>query len=152
MADNTFSLSLERVQDYEFKVDFGMPGVDPLLTDESEPLGKGQGPNPSRMLGAAVGNCLSASLLFCVQKSRLEVASLKTEVEGALERNEAGRIRIKEFNVTITIDVAGATPERAKRCLELFEDFCTVTASVRRGVPVHVRVLDADGNLLHESD
>jgi hypothetical protein len=31
---------------------------------------------------------------------------------------------------------------RFDRCGELFEDFCVVTASVRRGIPVHVRLAE----------
>jgi organic hydroperoxide reductase OsmC/OhrA len=34
----------------------------------------------------------------------------------------------------------GTDPARAKRCLELFEDFCIVTQSVREGIDVQVEV------------
>jgi hypothetical protein len=33
-----------------------------------------------------------------------------------------------------------------QRCVEQFEDFCVVTQSVRAGIPVSVRVVDAAGN------
>ena len=39
---------------------------------------------------------------------------------------------------------------RLKRCLDLFEDFCVVTASVRQGIPVSVEVLDENGASLLE--
>ena len=41
----------------------------PVLTgDEPAPLGTGQGPSPVQLLCAAVGNCLSDSLLFALRK------------------------------------------------------------------------------------
>jgi hypothetical protein len=37
------------------------------------------------------------------------------------------------------------------RCAQQFEDSCVVTESVRRGIPVRVRVLDRDGLTVHEA-
>ncbi len=144
----TFSLHLERVQNYEFQTRFDWEHLPPITLDEPEPLGEQKGPNASRMVGAAVGNCLSASLLFCLQKGKAEVRSLKTDVIGHMTRNEKGRLRLGSFEVTITIDVKGEQP-RISRCLELFEDYCVVTASIRRGIPVSVRVVDGNGNELY---
>jgi organic hydroperoxide reductase OsmC/OhrA len=111
-----------------------------VLLDEPPPLGRGGGPNPTRMLGVAVGACLSASLLFCLGKARVDVAAFETTVEGTVARNDEGRLRISELRVTLSPAVREADRERMQRCLGLFEDFCTVTASVRRGVPIHVEV------------
>ena len=147
----TFSLHLERTQNYEFRTVFDWEHVAPLTLDEPEPLGERRGPNASRLVGAAVGNCLSASLLFCLQKGKTEVHSLKTDVIGHMTRNEKGRLRLGSFEVTITIDVSGDQPARVSRCLELFEDYCVVTATIRKAIPVHVRVVDGDGNLLFEA-
>ena len=61
-----FTFTLEQQDDYAFLIRFDTPGAAPLLSDEPEPLGRGTGPNPSRLLAAAVANCLSASLLFAL--------------------------------------------------------------------------------------
>ena len=152
MADHTqLSMTLERLQDYEFKTTFDW-NVNTLLLDEPEPLGGGKGPNASRLIGAAVGNCLSASLLFCLDKAKQNVKSLTTEVKGTLRRNERKRLRLASFDVHITIDVDAAEPERVTRCIDLFEDYCVVTASVRKGVDVNVVVSDAAGNELYRSE
>jgi len=152
MADHTqLSLTLERLQDYEFKTTFDWD-VKTLLLDEPEPIGGGKGPNASRLVGAAVGNCLSASLLFCLDKAKQTVKSLKTEVKGTLRRNERKRLRLGSFDVHITIDIEASEPARVTRCIELFEDYCVVTASVRKGVEVNVVVSDAAGRELYRSE
>jgi uncharacterized OsmC-like protein len=85
---SVFVTHLNRVRDYQFKVKFDLPGMPELLADESEPLGKNAGPNPSRLLSAAVGGCLSSSLLFCLSKERIAVNDLKTSVETVIQRSE----------------------------------------------------------------
>jgi len=57
-----------------------------------------------------------------------------------LARNEGGRWRIREINVLISPDVSEGDRGRLKRCVELFEDFCIVSQSVRQGIPVNVEV------------
>ncbi len=142
-----FRVTLEQLQAFEFKVKFDWD-VANLALDEPPPLGASHGPNASRLLAAAVGNCLSASLLFCLQKSRVPVTGLTATVSGKTTRNEQGRMRLSQFDVSITLP--GADDARRERCLALFEDYCVVTQSVRQGIPVHVRVVDADGRVLHE--
>ncbi len=134
----TVALELER--DYRFDVDFGNERWPSLLMDEPEPLGAGDGPNASRVLAAAVGNCLSASLLFCLRKARIEVGGLRTTVTATMDRNERGRLRVAAMRVRIEPEVAPEDVPRMDRCLQLFEDFCVVTASVRGGIDVGVEV------------
>lgn len=150
MSDS-FTLQLRRLEDYRFEADFG-DDIPPLQVDEPPPLGAGAGPNPSRLLAVAVGNCLAASLLFCLGKSRVEVQEMRAEVRGELRRNERQRLRIGRLEVDLHLAVSEEDAPRLKRCLGLFEDFCVVTATVRQGVPVQVRVLDQSGTLLHEDE
>lgn len=149
MSD-TFEVTLDRIEDYRFRTDFG-GGLPELVLDEPPPLGANRGPNPARLLAAAVGDCLSASLVFCLSKSRVDVAGLRTRVTGTYRRNERNRLRIGRLEVVLEIDVPGADPGKLGRCLEGFEDFCVVTASVRQGIEVAVRVLDPAGKELFAS-
>jgi uncharacterized OsmC-like protein len=138
---------MEQIEDFEFKVKFDWDNVPELTMDEPEPIGQRKGPNASRLLAAAVGNCLTASLLFCLQKSRVELTGLKTTVKGTRIRNEQKRLRIGGLDVSITVEGL-ADPTKAQRCLELYEDFCLVTASVRDGLRVNVEVVDESGKKL----
>lgn len=150
MSD-VFEVRLQRLDGFRFSVDFEAEGVPPLQVDEPPPLGRGAGPNPARLLAAAVGDCLAASLLFCLSKSRVEVGGLSARVQGTYVRNERGRLRIGGLAVELALDAPGADAAKLARCLASFEDFCVVTASVRPGVPVTVRVVDGAGALLHEA-
>lgn len=135
-----FAITLTLDEGYAFNVDFGDANVGSFVVDEVPPLGRGRGPNPARLLAAAIGSCLGASLLFCLRKARIEPAGLRTTVEGTLVRNERGRLRIGKIRVGLAPELSADQRERMGRCAELFEDFCIVTESVRQGVEVDVEV------------
>lgn len=83
-----------------------------------------------------------------MRKFKQAPGTLRAEVSGELNRNERGRVRIGRYNVTIHLaDEAGAI-QHFDRCLSQFEDFCVVTESVRHGIPVSVRVVDAGGTVV----
>ena len=135
-----FAVTLTLQQGYQFDVDFQHGSIPRLVVDEHPPLGKGAGPNPVRMLATAVAHCLGSSLLFCLRKARIEPTGLRTTVHGTMVRNEAGRLRIGELRVVLDPSFELGDRERIGRCLELFEDFCIVTGSVRQGIDVHVEL------------
>lgn len=140
MADQSFKLTLTRRDGYEFVVRFDPETIPELTVDEPPPLGGGAGPNPTALLGAAVGSCLGASLLFCLQKSRVAVAGMETQVRGTVERNEEGRLRVSRIEVRLAPEMEDADGARVMRCVDLFEKFCTVTQSVRQGIDIDVVV------------
>ncbi len=137
-------VSLEQKEDFHFAVRFG-DGVPLLHTDEHPPLGKGAGPSPDQLLAAAVGNCMSTSLLFALRKFKQSPEPIRTEVEAAPGRNEANRLRIQSIAVRITLGVPAASLQHLDRALSQFEAFCTVGESVRQGIPVDVEVYDSAG-------
>lgn len=139
-ADESFSVTMDLQDGFRFLVDFEQDGVPDLLMDEPEPLGDGTGPNAARVLAAAIGNCLSASALYCLRRARIEVHGIHTTVSGTLARNDAGRMRVSGMRVLIEPAVEESEQPRMRRCLELFEDFCVVTQSVRAGIDVEVDV------------
>jgi len=145
-----FTLHLEQVEDFEFRVRFDWPDVPDLLLDEPAPLGGQAGPNAARLIAAGVANCLSASLLFCLQKSRHTPDSVSATVTGSIGRNDQGRLRLVGLDVELTLAGIPGDRSRLARCFSLFEDYCVVTQAVRDGIPVGVRVLDEAGTLLHE--
>lgn len=143
--DDQFTITLQQQAGYRFEVDFGQPGVPPLQTDEPPPLGHAEGPNPARLLAAAVANCLAASLTFALRKFHNEPGPLQVQATGRYARNEQGRMRIGGMQVTLRLAEPAASLKMAERALAQFEDFCVVTQSVRAGFPVEVEIFDSAG-------
>lgn len=143
----TVSVTITQKQDYQFLVDFGaaMPA---LLTDEPAPLGQGEGPAPSHMLAAAVANCLSASLLFSLQKFKQDAGGISTTASCIVDRNESKRLRIVRIDVTIQLGKEGAQFDHLDRVLSQFGEFCTVSQSVQAGIPINISVTDGKGRRL----
>jgi uncharacterized OsmC-like protein len=123
---------------YRFKAEFDAAGIPDIVVDELAPVGEGTGPNPTRLLSVAVGHCLSSSLIYCLQKARVKIKNIKTTVRANVERNQQGYKRIKDIEVKIELDVDEEDKARVRRCVEIFENYCTVTESVKRGISVNV--------------
>ncbi|WP_267222232.1 OsmC family protein [Dyella silvae] len=147
-AEQTVEITLEQIADYEFKVRFDDTAIPDLITDETSPLGHDGGPNPSRLLAAAVANCLSASLLFALRKYKNAPGTIGAKAKATLARNEHGRWRITHISVDLQLADKAELLDHLDRVLAQFEDFCIVTQSVRQGISVDVSVRDGDGNTL----
>jgi uncharacterized OsmC-like protein len=137
-------VSLTQTQDYRFAVDFGegRPGV---VTDEGPPLGSGSGPSPLHLLLAAVADCMASSLLFALRKYHDEGGTIRAEAMGRVGRSARGRLRVESIELALHLGVPASRVAHLERIVAQFEDFCTVGQSVRRGIPVTVRLYDADG-------
>lgn len=134
-----FALHVEQVKGFDFRVRFDNERYPELRMDEPPPLGHDAAPNPARILAAAIGDCLSASLVFCLQRRGVVVEGLRSEVHVQLVRNENKRLRIGA--VEVSIHPQGPIPDDVMdACLKTFEDFCVVTQSVRDGIDVKVDV------------
>lgn len=138
--EGTFEVSLHLVDGYRFDVAPPAGGGEGFSIDESQPLGSGHFATPSQTLASAMASCLASSFLFCARKGRIDVRSLRVRAKGTFVRNARKRLRIGALHIELFPVVAPGDEQRMERCLELFEDFCVVTQSVRTGIPVVVGV------------
>ena len=135
-----FTIDLERLENYKFKVKFDNESMGEIITDETRGVGgDGEGPNPSRLLAASTANCLMASLIFCLKKKKVELNDLKGEVTATVERVDK-RLRITGLDVNIHPDIDEDDKDKLEKCLDIFEDYCVVTQSIRNGIDVNVDV------------
>jgi len=129
---------------YRFLIDFA-PAAASLLADEAAPLGEGVGRTPGQLLAAAVANCLGASLLFALKKFKQDPSGLRAAATIRTGRNAENRLRVEEIRVDIALGRPGGEIEHLARILDQFENFCTVSQSVRAGIPIAVTVTDVGG-------
>jgi uncharacterized OsmC-like protein len=54
--------------------------------------------------------------------------------------NEQGYLRIKNLDVQMHLCVDEKNKSSVSRCLKVFENYCTVTQSVRKGITVTVNI------------
>ncbi|NIP34235.1 MAG: OsmC family protein [Thermoplasmata archaeon] len=144
-----FDFEMEWVDHLSFNVKWDFYDSPDLFLDEPPSMGgSGKGPNAARLAVAAVANCLSASLAFCLTKSRVGMEGMRVRCHGVLTRNERGRLRLAAVRIEPLVRMPADETAKLKRCLGIFEDFCIVTESVRKGIPVDVQVyrVDESGN------
>jgi uncharacterized OsmC-like protein len=140
-------VTVTRQEKYRFLVDFG-ENLPQTVGDEPPPLGEGAGPSPERLLGAAMANCLCSSLVFAINKFKGDPGRVTATATCETGRNEKNRLRVTGIKVDIAL---GADPDalpHLDRALAQFEEFCTVSQSVRAGIPFSVSVQGPDGRAL----
>nr|WP_295743648.1 OsmC family protein [uncultured Acidocella sp.] len=138
------TVTVTRQQDFQFLVEFG-PQYATMIADEPAPVGEDMGPSPQHLLAASIANCLCASLTFACRKYHEDPGEFSASVTCEIGRNAAKRLRVTRIDVAITLNGDPAAVPHLNRALASFEDFCTVTESVRAGIEVNVQVLGPDG-------
>jgi uncharacterized OsmC-like protein len=132
---------LTQRESYEFTCTFPGTSLPALELDESEPTGKGRGPNPVRMLSAAIGHCLSSTLYNSLVRAHVPSTPIRTRVAAEVGRNARGRLRVLALQVRIeAAPLQDSDRERFDRCVAIFEDYCTVTGAVREGMRISTEV------------
>ena len=128
--------------DMIFKCDMGNMKLKDCYIDETNVNELDMlGPNPTRLLANAILGCLSASFIFCLKKRNLTIDDLTAEAEVTIGRKEKGFLRITKIEVNITPKIDNPeVRKRADHCKKMFENYCTVTASVREGINVEVNL------------
>ncbi len=142
MSENDLKtkVKVELEKEMIFKWDLGLPLINSLYIDETHHKKEEKiGPDPSKLLASAILGCLSASFVFCLKKKNLTLDDFKGEAEIVLIRNEKNLLRVKELNVELR--PMSSDPDVLKRieqCKKFFEQYCTITESVRAGIEVNV--------------
>jgi uncharacterized OsmC-like protein len=141
-AERHFGVNIEFIEGFKFKSQAFEGDVQhgaAVITDEPDPVGSNAGPSTPAMLAMSVGHCLSASLVETLRHAGIHVVSLTTEAISVVAPNEQGLPRIKKINVVIRPVLPKASPN-IKRCIDVFENYCTVCQSIRPAIPVRVEV------------
>ena len=137
-----FDVELQHLDHYRFlsqASEESMLHGSPYISDEPDPVGDASGPATPALLASAIGHCLSASLLETLKKSRIEVLGFKTKATSVVEPNSEGLPRIKCVEVILEPHIEEYV-ERTKQCEAVFEQHCTVCASLKTAIDIVVKV------------
>jgi uncharacterized OsmC-like protein len=146
MAD-THMVVLKQIADYRFETEFGA-GLPKLTSDEPSPIGSGLGPEPVQLLLAAVGSCMSSSFHFAMTKFHELSGNITTTATATIDRDENRHPRVQAIDIAIHFPAEAGTISHLQRILDQFEQFCTVAASIGRGIPIHVSVIDGTATVV----
>ncbi|MEM2572987.1 MAG: OsmC family protein [Candidatus Jordarchaeales archaeon] len=117
----------------KFKFEAKIDGFPSLLMDEPREIGgDASGLSPLDLLAASIGGCLSAALMFCFRKARLSPKAVVVR--------ENGYLRVKNVDVELNVELDSETAKKAEQCLSIFRNYCIVTESVIRGIPVNLEI------------
>ena len=146
--ENT-KVSINLESDMIFKLQNAYKDLDSLLIDETlEDQKEKVGPDAASLLGLAVISCLSASLLFCLNKRNLTLDDLQAKADISFKEPKKGYKRVASIDVKMIPKTSN--PEvlkRLKQCIKeikdghmFFEESCIITPSVREGINVEVKI------------
>ncbi len=142
-------VDLKLEKDLIFKVNLGYEKIKELFIDETiDDRSKVWGPDAAQLLAMAVLGCLNASFIFCLNKRNLTIDDLEAHAEVSFKKNDKGYIRVKKIDVNIIPKTNNpATLKRINQCIKkmkddkmFFEESCIITASVREGIDVDVKI------------
>ena len=140
--ERRFTVNMKHESGYRFVSQAGEDGVlhgKPYVSDEPDPVGEASGPATPALLGSAIGHCLSASLLEALRCAGIDVPGFEADVTAVVIPNEDGFPRIDHVDVLLRPSVSKTTGEAAG-CAGIFENRCTVSSSLKKGIDIRVKV------------
>jgi uncharacterized OsmC-like protein len=139
-----FRITMKKTGPMKFEALLDKDNYPNLLFDEPPHAGgNDEAPSATRYLTSAILNCLSASLTFCLQKSRIPLDALDSEAVCTTARNEEGYLRITRIDVKLRPhwnDWSDQMKKTLERCRKIFVNYCIVSASVKEGIEINVEV------------
>jgi organic hydroperoxide reductase OsmC/OhrA len=100
--------------------------------------GKGRFPCPDELFFSAVGGCLLTTFLYFKERLKLNLRGLQVSVRGTVDSVGPKGYRIKDIEATFHVEVDEEEKLKAEECTELARDYCHLTRSLERGIPIEV--------------
>ncbi len=75
-----------------------------------------------------------------MQRAGVKTSGVTADVHVEIVRTDEKRLRIGKLGVQLHPGVSGEAVAALERCTSIFEDYCIVTQSVRKGIDVEVHV------------
>lgn len=141
-SERRFGVHLTHLERYRFEsqaAEDGRPHGATFTSDEPDPVGDASAPATPALLAAALGHCLSASLMETMRHAHLPVVGFEADAVAVVAPNDEGLPRVDRVDVVLRPQLSSPSA-RQERSADVFEKHCTVTSSVRTGIQVNVEV------------
>ncbi|MBD3195263.1 MAG: hypothetical protein GF317_09420 [Candidatus Lokiarchaeota archaeon] len=103
--------------------------------------GSDKGPSSVEYLLMGIGGCLGSSLSFCLQKKSVKVDEMIINLDGKLKHTGPKmRLRLVKVDCNIFLSVKEGNQEDTEICEEQFREFCVITESIMKGIPITVNI------------
>ena len=140
--ERRFDISMKYLDRYRFVTQASedkKPHGLPYVSDEPDPVGDASGPATPALLATAVAHCLSASLLETSRRAHLKIVNIETEATAIVIPNAEGNPRISRVEVILKPLLTIDNPRR-QRCEDIFQNYCTVSSSLKPAIDIKVSV------------
>lgn len=140
--------NLKITLDYSEKLHFtaSARNFEDIHVDEPESFhGSNLGPSSVEYILIGIGGCLGSSLIYCLQKKKVQVDELSLIVEGIIKHvGPKMHLKLIEINVEINFKAKKTFSQEVENCLNVFQDYCVVTNSLLNGIPINVKYNNKD--------
>ncbi|MHA2289486.1 MAG: OsmC family protein [Promethearchaeota archaeon] len=105
--------------------------------------GTNLGPSAVEYLLIGIGGCLGTTFIYCLQKRNIELESFEVEVDGKLTHT-GPKLLLRLVNIAVDLKYKPKETTPAvgiDECIKEFKDFCIVTNSIAKGIPIDVKCL-----------
>ena len=119
-----FRVDLRHVGGYRFVSQASEDGCrhgELFASDEPDPVGEASGPATPALLGAAIGHCLSASLVETLRHAHITLVDMQTAVTAVVAPNDEGLPRIDHVEVVLK-PMLREPSKRSGRCEDIFPE------------------------------
>lgn len=121
--------------------------VDFRVDTPTEFSGTGRYPCPDQVFLASLGGCLLTTFLHFKRRFDFEVEDVRVSVDGEVALVGAEGYRTEWVEVILHIKVKSGEGTLARRCAELARDYCHITRTIEKALPITVYVeVEASGS------
>jgi uncharacterized OsmC-like protein len=104
------------------------------------------GPSAVEYLLIGIGGCLGTTFIYCLQRRNIELDSFEIEVDGKLTHT-GPKMRLRLVNVVVELKYRAKKSINAAGigdCIKEFKEFCIVTNSIAKGIPIDVNCIQKE--------
>ncbi len=114
-----------------FKIDFDTP---------QEHGGNGTSPCPDQLFMTSLAGCIVNTFNYYRRMLKADTLDLKVDVSSDIELTETSGYRVTGININIRVWTDEENHELNKKCAERATEFCHLTKSIEKAIPIETSI------------